>query len=153
MMPLTTPSRNEYLKTGVTYETSTSYESRVINLEVIFPRPRPIPNTVDVGAVFNRYEADPLRAQLLARSRQRLSTALYEDEPNSFSALRLATGLSQTQLAERVETSQSHIARIELGKTDPGTDMVVRLAAALHVDPIAVFNAIRHQRDTRGQME
>ena len=44
---------------------------------------------------------------------------------------RLAAGLSQTQLAEKIGTAQSHIALIEQGKNDPGTDLITRIAEAL----------------------
>jgi len=43
---------------------------------------------------------------------------------------RTAAGLSQAQLARRMKTSQSYIARIEGGKVRPSTDALERLAHA-----------------------
>jgi transcriptional regulator with XRE-family HTH domain len=43
---------------------------------------------------------------------------------------RARAGLSQTQLARRMKTSQSYIARIESGKVRPSTDALERFAAA-----------------------
>ena len=43
---------------------------------------------------------------------------------------RAAAGLSQSQLARRMKTSQSYIARIEGGKVRPSTDAVGRFAEA-----------------------
>ena len=43
---------------------------------------------------------------------------------------RLRAGLSQAQLAERMGTSQSAIARLESGKTLPSTKTLLRFAEA-----------------------
>ena len=45
---------------------------------------------------------------------------------------RTAAGLSQAQLARRMKTSQSYIARIEGGKVRPSTDALERFAEATH---------------------
>jgi predicted transcriptional regulator len=67
-------------------------------------------------------------------------------EPNTFRHLRLATGLSQSNLATLASTTQAYIARVELGTLDPGTDMLTRLALALGTDETTVFLAVRAQR-------
>ena len=43
---------------------------------------------------------------------------------------RSSAGLTQQQLAERMETTQSVIARLESGRTHPSTQTLERLAAA-----------------------
>lgn len=43
---------------------------------------------------------------------------------------RTAAGLSQAQLARRMKTSQSYIARLEGGKVRPSTDALERFAHA-----------------------
>jgi ribosome-binding protein aMBF1 (putative translation factor) len=43
---------------------------------------------------------------------------------------RTAAGLSQSQLARRMKTSQSYIARLEGGKVRPSTDALERFAQA-----------------------
>jgi len=43
---------------------------------------------------------------------------------------RTRAGLSQTQLAHRMKTSQSYIARIESGQVRPSTDALERFAQA-----------------------
>ena len=45
-------------------------------------------------------------------------------------AARVAAGLTQEQLAQRLETTQSVIARLESGRTRPSTQTLERLAAA-----------------------
>ncbi|MDA1183965.1 MAG: helix-turn-helix transcriptional regulator [Acidobacteria bacterium] len=43
---------------------------------------------------------------------------------------RTRVGLSQTQLAHRMKTSQSYVARLEGGKVHPSTDALERFAKA-----------------------
>lgn len=43
---------------------------------------------------------------------------------------RVAAGLTQEQLAQRMQTTQSVIARLESGRTRPSTQTLERLAAA-----------------------
>lgn len=128
-----------------------SARQQVIYLNVSVQRPLPLPNTISLGSLLEEFEADEGMAQHMSDARQELSTALYPDEPDTLSAVRLAAGLSQVQLAERISTSQSYIARVEGGRVDPGTDMVVRIAEALGIDAEQAFRAIRNQVAARGQ--
>jgi ribosome-binding protein aMBF1 (putative translation factor) len=48
----------------------------------------------------------------------------------TLTAARMRSGLSQTQLARRMKTSQSYIARIESGQVKPSTDALERFAQA-----------------------
>lgn len=50
-------------------------------------------------------------------------------------AARTAAGLSQAQLAERMETSQSYIARLESGRTLPTIRTLLRVAEATGTRP------------------
>jgi len=47
-----------------------------------------------------------------------------------FALARAAAGLTQEQLARKMETTQSVIARLEGGRTRPSTQTLERLAAA-----------------------
>jgi transcriptional regulator with XRE-family HTH domain len=48
-------------------------------------------------------------------------------------------GITQAQLAERVNTSTNYIALIETEKKFPKPEMLERIAAALEIDPPALF--------------
>jgi transcriptional regulator with XRE-family HTH domain len=50
-------------------------------------------------------------------------------------------GITQAQLAERVNTSTNYIALIETEKKFPKPEMLERIAAALGIDPPALFAA------------
>jgi transcriptional regulator with XRE-family HTH domain len=56
-------------------------------------------------------------------------------------AQRQILGISQAQLAERVNTSANYIAQIETGKRFPTPEMLERIAAALEIEPSALFTA------------
>ena len=53
--------------------------------------------------------------------------------------LRLARGVSQERLAELAGSSGKHISAIERGQANVGLDALARIAAALAVDPAALF--------------
>lgn len=130
-------------------ETSTSSSAAVIFREFSAPRSLPLPNTIPLGEILARFEADPEMSGAMSQARQNLAAQLYADEPETLSALRLAAGLSQAQLAALAETSQPHIARIERGQTDPSTETVARIARALNTDEAKAFRAIRLQFQSR----
>lgn len=46
---------------------------------------------------------------------------------------RHAIGITQEELAERVECHVNHVARIERGQTDPSLSMLYRISKALSV--------------------
>jgi len=69
---------------------------------------------------------------------------------------RLRAGLTQRQLAQRAETSQSVVARIEQGRADPSTATLTRLLAAAgfelraELTPMAVADT--HMLDDVGRI-
>lgn len=100
-----------------------------------------------LDSVVRRWERDPERSAELAQARKHLGRSLYADKGGTLTSLRLASGLSQAQLAARMQTSQSYIARIERGQNDPTTDVVERIAVALGVESSVAFAAVRRQRE------
>lgn len=55
--------------------------------------------------------------------------ALYKSAPDIFRQARSDLGLSQRELAQALEVSQSIIGRIEQGKTAPGRPLLKKLRA------------------------
>lgn len=76
---------------------------------------------------------DQRYAARMAVARKDLATEMLEVAPESLATLRLKRGLSQVQLAKKLDTSQPHIARIEAGKTALLWTTATRLADALGV--------------------
>jgi DNA-binding XRE family transcriptional regulator len=66
--------------------------------------------------------------------------------------LRVRSGITQTELAQRVGTSQPRIARIEAAEANVTVDTLDRIAAAFGVQTAALFKRPRglaqlHERD------
>lgn len=78
--------------------------------------------------------------EALAAARQRLANRVGQGAPATLRELRLAAGLSQSQLAELTETSQPRIARLEAGREEPGLSTLRKLARALKTDINTVAN-------------
>jgi transcriptional regulator with XRE-family HTH domain len=68
-------------------------------------------------------------------------TSLRTVLAQNMKAQRQILGISQAQLAERVNTSANYIAQIETEKRFPTPEMLERIAAALEIDPPALFTA------------
>lgn len=67
----------------------------------------------------------------------------------SLAALRLQSGLSQTQLAEKLGTQQSNVSRLENNPSDVQVSTVMKLAEALQRPATEVFGAIVRQLGAR----
>lgn len=140
-------STKESLPIGEISSPSTSV-GNVTYGEFSAQRPIPLLETVSLESLILESEADSIKAKYLSDARKELSDTLYDEEPKTLGMLRLAAGLSQVQLAKLIGTSQPHLARIEQGKNDPSTDMISRIAKALGLNGIDVFQAIRNQLET-----
>jgi predicted transcriptional regulator len=100
--------------------------------------------------VLQKYETDAQKAALISDARRQFArTVLDSGDHQSLRSLRLEAGLSQDQLAAKCATAQSHIAKIELGQTDPGTDTIARIAESVGQPADRVFAAIRSLRAKR----
>lgn len=122
---------------------------QIVIREFAVARAVPLPNTRTLESVLASFAGDVAVAAEMPAARQQLARAFGETD-HSLPTLRLRAGLSQAQLAVRVGTSQSHIARIERGTNDPTTDVILRISAALGVDAAIGFAAVVSQRELVG---
>lgn len=113
----------------------TSNPSVVINIEAHIPQKafdktkgRPI------GQRLRGIEKDPEKKKHLINARKWIGEALYSQEPPTLKAYRLNLGLSQTDLAMLINSSQSHVARIERGTENLHIETCRKLCAALKID-------------------
>jgi transcriptional regulator with XRE-family HTH domain len=67
-------------------------------------------------------------------------TSLKELLAFNMKAQRRRLGITQAKLAERVGSSTHYVAMIELGHKSPSMEMLERLAAALEINPAALFS-------------
>lgn len=80
-----------------------------------------------------------LRRKMLADRRVRAAYGALAEEfdlAREIIAARTRAGLSQAELAERMETTQSAIARLESGKHWPSRNTLQRLAQATGTRPV-----------------
>ncbi len=94
---------------------------------------------------------DPAVKQRMESARAELAAELLANEDHSFATLRLSRGLSQTQLAELIGTSQPHIAKIEAGKVNLLFATAVKIAEALgvSVDTLVPFIKVAGKENTK----
>lgn len=82
---------------------------------------------------------DPRLEAAMSVGSKWVSQKFYADQPPSFKKLRTSSGFTQAQLAKKIETSQSYIARLEKGELSPGYDVYKRLSDALGVPAMDIF--------------
>ena len=80
-----------------------------------------------------REAADPDYKARMDLARKELAKDFEAIAPLSLSQLRLKKGLTQTELARRIATSQSHVAKIEAGLVELYFKTAIRLADALSI--------------------
>ena len=116
---------------------------QVIYAEFHVPAKPPIlPGAIDIDDLVSEFEQSNEAAEAIAKGRQWVAKSFYSSQPSSIALLRLQKGWSQAELAKRASTSQSYIARLELGNVDPQVSTVTKLARALGVPVAAVVEAI-----------
>ena len=98
-------------------------------------------SATDRGA---RVGSNALRAAAIVKGRQRLAKVADQRNPGfrPLSTLRLAAGLSQSELADKMDMKQPNIARLEKKPGDPSLSTLQKLAAVLGVDIREVIAAV-----------
>jgi len=98
-------------------------------------------SATDRGA---RVRSNALRAAAIVKGRQRLAKVADQRNPGfrPLSTLRLAAGLSQAELADKMDMKQPNIARLEKKPGDPSLSTLQKLAAVLRVDIREVIAAV-----------
>lgn len=103
------------------------------------------------SAYFEKRSQDPERAKRLATVRSNLGAALEATygKRTGLVALRLKAGLSQAELATRLETQQPSIARWERNPQAMSAQNMIALAKALGVSSSEVIAAIENQQEIK----
>lgn len=141
-MPSTTPSISlERVRRTLAVVPETRGTSVVVLEPVTVAPPLPA-GFVDVDSLVEQAEQEPATKHALADGRRAVAEAYYSGSARPLSYYRLQKGWSQKQLASKLGTSQSYIARLEAGSIDPQLSTLRRLAAALEVPSSALMDAI-----------
>ena len=144
--PLTRSFEQKIPEDGVTSEaTSSVSKCPVINIIDRKARVAIPPNCRPISEVAAECAQDEQRRQMLAEARQWFADTFHSQDGDTVRALRLRRGWSQSQLAEAIKTSQSHVARIERGTENVTIQTCRRLCAALDIDMNTLDQALRRQ--------
>lgn len=138
------PKITKAFEHGASVHTATS-PCKVYSFEKFqFEDPLPL-RTKAVSEIAQRWAKNADMQPRLQRARARLAGLSGADD-GGIRAIRLRAGLSQTELARVIGTSQPHIARIEGGTAEPTLDTCRRLASALGVDLNAIGRAFEPKK-------
>ncbi|HXS51749.1 MAG TPA: helix-turn-helix transcriptional regulator [Usitatibacter sp.] len=88
------------------------------------------PDFVEIDAAIAAHESTPIGRDEIAAARKEMAE-IFDRGDITLRKLRLAQGMSQARLAERLGTTQPHIARIESGRCDVQVTTLLRIAGAL----------------------
>jgi ribosome-binding protein aMBF1 (putative translation factor) len=91
------------------------------------------------------WEQNETRRKAMEEARQWVGEVFHGDDGYTVRTLRLRKGWSQTQLAEAIGTSQSHVARIERGRENLAIQTCRRLSDVLGIDMNTLDRALRQQ--------
>jgi DNA-binding XRE family transcriptional regulator len=84
--------------------------------------------------LLDEFENDPELQEGLAETRRRLAAERMNKGELSLALLRMAQGMTQTDLAGAINTKQPHISRLEAGRQEPGLATLRQLCVVLKVD-------------------
>lgn len=112
------------------------------------PEVHPAPHFKPIGDIVERWNRDSKRRQSLEDARRWVARKVLSDEGETVRTMRLQKGWSQVQLAARLGTSQSHVARIERGTENLSLDTCRRLCIALGVDMNTLDSALKRQEQS-----
>jgi DNA-binding XRE family transcriptional regulator len=116
--------------------------SRVVLLEPVALAPTLPADFVDIDHLVEQEEKDHSTHEAIAAGRQAIAEHYYDSEPRRLAWYRLQKGWSQKQLASRLGTSQSYVARLEAGNIDPQLSTLQRLAGVFEIAPADVLDAL-----------
>jgi ribosome-binding protein aMBF1 (putative translation factor) len=113
----------------------------VVILAPVIVEAAPPEGFVDIDVLVEEQELDPVSRQAIKAGREAVADNYYNTEPKTLAWYRLKKGWSQKELAGRMKTSQSYIARLEAGEIDPQVSTLRRLAGVLEVLPAVLLDA------------
>jgi ribosome-binding protein aMBF1 (putative translation factor) len=96
----------------------------------------------DIDELIAREEKDPAVKQAIAEGNRTIAEHYYSESPRRLVYYRMHNGWSQKELASRLGTSQSYIARLEAGEIDLQVSTLNRLASVLDVPAAILLEAI-----------
>ena len=118
----------------------------IFNFEDFATRSVPVPpKYTSITDVVNELESTEEGRVGMEDARRWVADTFHSEDAMTVRTLRLKMGWSQTHLAEKLGTSQSHIARIERGTENLYVQTCRRLCEAFHIDMNTLDQALQNQ--------
>ncbi len=146
-LPIASSQPMKTFKQNITPET-TSDVSRCLVFNIADHPKYPIevpPKHRHISEIAADWARDEQRRQALEDARRWMADIFHSQDGDTVRTLRLRKGWSQSQLAEAIGSSQSHIARIERGTENLAVQTCRRLCHALGIDMNTLDQALRRQ--------
>ncbi|MCH8071675.1 MAG: helix-turn-helix transcriptional regulator [Proteobacteria bacterium] len=146
-----TQQRNESDDFTTTFDDLVGFEDSVTKTKpkvIVFPEPvwpASPAGYKSIDDVVAKFESTDKGRFAMKHGRTWVAKAFYGDVGETIRTLRLTKGLSQSELAKSLGTSQSHVARIERGRENPLIKTCRRLCDALGIDMNTLDEAMRRQ--------
>lgn len=129
----------------VEQSSTTPVPCRVFKINYSTPTPQPKKGRT-LSSFISDWTKDEEKSSALSEARTWLgNTVEISGEGETIKSLRLKRGLSQAQLAELMQTSQPHIARIEKGRDSVTLETLCKLSEHLKADYNSIVHAIKLQ--------
>lgn len=120
---------------GFATETGSRDDARVYNFEQYATPAVPTPEKhTSIGDLVTKWDKDEKRRAAMEEARRWAADTLHGEDGDTLRTLRLRKGWSQVQLAERLSTSQSHVARMERGTENLAISTCRRLCEVFGID-------------------
>ncbi len=126
--------------------TSDALKCLVFNIADSHKHPiKALPKNRRISEIAAEWAQDDQRRKALEDARHWVADTLHNQDGDTIRTLRLRKGWSQSQLAEALSSSQSHVARIERGTENLAIQTCRRLCKALDIDMNTLDQALRRQ--------
>ena len=131
---------------GTATETSSRTRCQVFAFEAYTaPRPSTPAKHTTIRELVSQWEKNEKRRVALEEGRQWVAETFYGEDGDTVRTLRLRKGWSQSRLAKALETSQSHVARIERGTENLTIETCRKISKALEIDMNTLDQALKRQ--------
>ncbi|WP_295433098.1 helix-turn-helix transcriptional regulator [uncultured Thiodictyon sp.] len=111
----------------------------------IAPQPPAPTKYTSISQLVDDLEKDDQGRAALEAGRRWVADTFYDEDGDTVRALRLRLGWSQTRLAEALQTSQSHVARIERGTENLTIETCRKISRVLGIDLNRLNDALERQ--------
>lgn len=144
---------NEKIVGTAATATTNKAKATVFNIEACFKEVVTPAKYTSIDDLVSEWSQDADMRKALEDARQWYAEQYHAEDGVTVRNMRLKKGWSQTQLAEALGSSQSHVARIERGTENVSIETCRKLCTALDIDMNALDAALKTQETLHKQSQ